>query len=263
MSHHVAATDVLHGQPVQIQGNTVSGLGDFLSLTVTLNAADMGKPAAGQKFHFIAAFRVSGNKRAGHYGTVPLEREHTVHGQSEKIGTAAGLTAALLHNGGPQCVEPFSRDRRYGKNGSLLQERSLQKVPHVLLGQLQHVGVHHVDLGQRHNAVTHAEQRADFQMFAGLRHDSLVGGNDQQNEIYTGGSGHHGTHETLMSRHVHNAHALPSGKIGVGKTQFYGDAAALFFAETVAIYTCKCPDERCLAVVDMPGGSHDDRHDGS
>ena len=56
---------------------------------------------------------------------------------------------------------------------------------------------------------------------------------------------------------------LAAGKIDIRKAEFYGDAAALLFAEAVAIYTRKRPDERSLAVVDVPGGSHDDRHDGS
>ena len=84
---------------------------------------------------------------------------------------------------------------------------------------------------------------------------------DQQHEVDAGGSGHHGAHEAFVTGHVHDAHAFSAGKIGVGKTQFNGDAAALFLAETVAVYSRKRPDERRLAVVDMTGGSHDDRHD--
>lgn len=241
----------------------MTGLGNILRTAVTLDAAYVRELSARQKLHLVAALRGTGNQRSRDHGPVSLEGEHAVHGQPEEIGPTLRLTAALLDYGGAKRVEALAGHGRHGENGSILKEGSLEKVAHVFLGKFPHVGVDHVYLGKRHDAVLHAEQRAYLKMFAGLRHDALVGGNDEQHEVYAGSPGHHGAHEFFMTRHVHDAHALSAGKIGIGESQLYGDAAALLFAETVAVYTCKRPDERRFSVVDMTCGSHDDGHDSS
>lgn len=66
-----------------------------------------------------------------------------------------------------------------------------------------------------------------------------------------------------MPRHVHNAHAFTTRQIGVGKAQFYGDAAPLLFAKSVAVDAGERPHQRSLAVVDMTGSTHDNSHGNS
>ena len=78
-------------------------------------------------------------------------------------------------------------------------------------------------------------------MFAGLGHDALVGGNNKHNHVNARRPGHHVFDKTLVPRHVHNAKALPAGKLHPGKAQFYGDTPAFFFLQPVAVYTRKRP----------------------
>ena len=49
----------------------------------------------------------------------------------------------------------------------------------------------------------------------------------------------------------------------MGEAQLNGDAAPLLFAEAVAVYSGEGSHQRSLAVVDMPGGTHDDGHGSS
>ena len=49
--------------------------------------------------------------------------------------------------------------------------------------ELDHLVVHEVDFGQRHRSPGHAHQADHIEVFAGLRHDTLVGSDDQQCEI--------------------------------------------------------------------------------
>ena len=70
------------------------------------------------------------------------------------------------------------------------------------------VAIDEVALGQRDDAVAEAEQPQDFEMFARLRHDGIVGGDDEQGEVDAGGSGEHVLDEALVARHVHDAEAV-------------------------------------------------------
>ena len=51
----------------------------------------------------------------------------------------------------------------------------------------------------------HTQVLQDGEMLGGLRHDALVGGDDQQREVDARRAGHHGAHEVLVPGHVHDA----------------------------------------------------------
>ena len=52
-----------------------------------------------------------------------------------------------------------------------------------------------------------AEQPADREVLAGLGHDALVGGDDQQHEVDAAGAGDHRADEALVAGHVDDADA--------------------------------------------------------
>ena len=164
---------------------------------------------------------------------------------------------------GTERIQPFARYGRHGEYGRIFKEGAGQEVGHVFTGQLQHLSIHHVHLGERHKAMTHAKKRTYFKVFPSLRHHAFVGRDDEENEIDARSAGHHGTHETLVAGHIYDAHAFAAGQIGIGEAQFYGDAAALLFAEAVAVDAGERSHQRSLAVVDVTGGTQDDRHGNS
>ena len=68
--------------------------------------------------------------------------------------------------------------------------------------------VHEVALGQGDDAVAQAEQAQDFEVLARLRHDGIVGRDDEQGEVDAGGAGEHVLDEPLVAGHVHDAEAV-------------------------------------------------------
>ena len=88
----------------------------------------------------------------------------------------------------------------------------------------------------------------------------LVQSDDEEDEVYARGACDHGADEALVPRHVDEAEAHAPGKVRMGESQLDGDASALLLVEAVAVDARKGLDERCLAVVYVPGGSHDEGH---
>jgi hypothetical protein len=65
--------------------------------------------------------------------------------------------------------------------------------------------VDQIRLRQGNDSATHAQEAEDGEVLAGLRHDSFVGRDDEERQVNTRGAGHHGSHEGLMTRHIHDA----------------------------------------------------------
>ena len=57
----------------------------------------------------------------------------------------------------------------------------------------------------------------DVEMLFGLRHDAVVGGDGEQNEIDAMGAGEHVLDKTLVTRHVNNARRSAIRQIEMGK----------------------------------------------
>ena len=72
----------------------------------------------------------------------------------------------------------------------------------------QALGVHQIDLVQRHQAFAYAEQIEDLHMLAGLRHDAVVGGDHQHHEVDARRTCQHGVHEAFVARHINEAEHL-------------------------------------------------------
>ena len=95
-------------------------------------------------------------------------------------------------------------------------------------------------------------------MFAGLRHDAVVGRDDEQGEVDAGRPGEHVLDEPLVPRHVHDAQRRRVAEVEVGEPDVDGDAAGLLFGQAVAVDAGEGLDERRLAVVDVAGGAQYD-----
>ena len=141
-------------------------------------------------------------------------------------------------------------DRRVGEERVPHQFADLQR--HDLARRL----VHQVGLGQRDDAVPDAEELEDFEVLAGLRHDRVVGRDDEQRQVDAGRPGEHVLDEPLVPGHVHDAEP-ELAEVEVGEADVDGDAAGLLLRQPVAVDAGERLDERRLAVVDVPGGAED------
>ena len=95
-------------------------------------------------------------------------------------------------------------------------------------------------------------------MLACLRHDALVGGNDQQDEVDAGGAGEHVLNEPLVPRNIDDAHSPSTREVEVGKAEVDRHAPALLFFQPIRVDPGEGFDEGALAVVDVPGGADDE-----
>jgi hypothetical protein len=116
--------------------------------------------------------------------------------------------------------------------------------------------VHEVHLGQGDDADAEAEQAEDLEVLAGLGHDRVVGGDDQDREVHAGRAGEHVPDELLVAGHVHDAQAY-GAEVEVGEADVDGDTAGLFLGESIGVDAGEGADEGGLAVVDVSGGAED------
>ena len=105
--------------------------------------------------------------------------------------------------------------------------------------------------------VANAQQREDVEMLAGLRHDAVVGGDDQDHAVHAGGAGDHRLDEVLVAGHVDDADFQVGDRAG-GEAEVDRHAPLFLLLEPIGLAAGQAFDQGGLAVVDMPGGSQGD-----
>ena len=114
-----------------------------------------------------------------------------------------------------------------------------------------------IGLGDDEDRRAHAEQVNDVEMFFGLRHHAVVGGDGEEHQVDAVRAREHVADEALVARNVDDARARAVGQIEMGKAEIDRDAALLFFLEAVGVLAGQRLDQAGLAVVDMAGGADD------
>jgi hypothetical protein len=94
-------------------------------------------------------------------------------------------------------------------------------------------------------------------VFASLRLNGLVSGNDKNDKIDSTDTGQHVFDEPFMARHVYKCDAGIRSQIKVRETDVNGYASTLFFFQTVRFDAREGADESCFSVVDMSCGAGD------
>ena len=72
-------------------------------------------------------------------------------------------------------------------------------------------------------------------MFAGLRHDALVGGDDEQGCINAAHSGEHVLDKAFVAGHIDDADLAAAGQFEPGKAEVYGHATFFFFRQAIGV----------------------------
>src|SRR5690606_5035488 len=102
-------------------------------------------------------------------------------------------------------------------------------------------------------AATDAEEVHDREVLAGLGHDALVGGDDEEHDVDAGGPREHVADERLVAGDVDDGELLSVRPAEVGEAEVDGDAAALLLRQAVGVDAGERRDEGGLAVVDVAG----------
>lgn len=94
-------------------------------------------------------------------------------------------------------------------------------------------------------------------VLARLRHDAVVGSDDQQREVDAAGAGDHGVHQALVAGYVDEADAPAARRIKERIAQLDADAALFFLRQAIGIDAGEHAHQRGLAVVDVACGADD------
>ena len=185
------------------------------------------------------------------------ENERSTARRKRPSGGAAGDRLRLRRTAGAQRIDAFAADDRNrqdigsGKAGVVERLRDLGGDRFAPLDRDE------IDLGQRHDAATDAEQIDDGKVLAGLRHDAVVGRDDQQDEIDAAGTGQHVVDEFLVAGHVDEPEHSAIRRRQIGEAEVDGDAARLFFLEAIGVDPGERVHQGGLAMIDMAGGADD------
>ena len=151
----------------------------------------------------------------------------------------------------PQGSDALAGDRGHRQDIGAGQGRRLQDVCDLCLDLHASVGVDQVAFGQGNDAPLDAKKIDDRQMLGRLRHDAIIGGDDEQHEIDAGRAGQHIVNKAIMSRHIDKTDHLALAGRKIGKAEVDGDSTLFFFQQPVGIDTGQRAHERGLAMVDM------------
>ena len=161
---------------------------------------------------------------------------------------------------GLQVVEALAGDGRDGDELGVLEERLADQLSHLGLDDGSRLLVHEVRLRPHEDAAPHVEKREDGEVLARLRHDRVVGGDDEERDVDARRAGDHRPHELLVTRDVHEGEDR-SAPSRVGEAEVDRDPARLLLGEAVRVGPGQRPHERALAVVDVPCGADENaRH---
>jgi hypothetical protein len=89
----------------------------------------------------------------------------------------------------------------------------------------------------------------------GLRHDALVGGDDEKGHVDPRGTGEHVLDEPFVTGDIHHAGLEVYAQGERREAQIDRDAAPLFFLPAIGVHAREGLHQRGLAVVDMAGGA--------
>ena len=179
------------------------------------------------------------------------------HARNARILGVPGMRRHLVE-GGAQLVEAGARAARYAHDGRLREWRAAETVANLIGHERAPFLVDEVGLGHGHNGVAHAEQLEHGEMLDRLRHDAVVGGDDDERDVDARCARHHVAHKALVTRHVDHAERASARQHELGEPELDGDAASLLLGEAVGIGAREGAHERRFAVVDVPGGSQNE-----
>src|ERR1700677_2059522 len=154
---------------------------------------------------------------------------------------------------------------RTDRKNVAVKKRAANKCLYLRVDCFEPRRAHGIDFGDCRQTSTNAEQRADSEMFFGLRLDSLFSGDDQHDGVDATGSRKHVADEQTVSRHVDKTDSQPSS-IGCDciqrrEAKIDGNAAPFFLRQAISVNSGERTDQGRLAVIDMAGGSNDDGSD--
>ena len=242
--------------PGEVEARPLAGRGLPPLLAMHFDATDTDLASFGQERQPVVHGDPPAVERPRHDRAEPLDREGAVEKEARRplLARRPVHAASRLRESGLQLRNPRAGHRRDGDDRRAFEESPLHEFADLLLDERAGRGVDEVALRPGDDPRRHVEEREDGEVLARLRHDGVVGGDGEEDEIHALRAGHHRPDELLVAGHVDEREddAVPRR---VGEAEVDGDAALLLLGETVGIGAGQGFHQRALAVVDVPGGA--------
>jgi len=252
----------------EIHSDPGARLSEFFGLAVGLQSADANAARAGLDVQGLADADFAAEEGPRNHGTEALLYESAVDGEAHGAGALdAARVESKAGESGADGLEACSGMGAGGEDCMRVRiEESVCEKGSYLVAYFSKLGIRD-ELGFGYDSETAGdpEQLADGEVFACLRHDALVGSDDEHDGGDASSAGEHVADEECVAGDINEtdakSRALRRDHIEGSEAEVDGDAAAFFFGEAVGVDAGESADERGLAVVDVPGGSDDDGWD--
>ena len=178
---------------------------------------------------FITDRQLTRNDRARNDRAMPLQNERTIDRHAKPLGLAAlRYLVANRFERYLQFRDPRTRRSRCRKDRRTFEEGAFYQVFDFQFDNFAGNIVDEIGFREHDDAVLNVEQLQDFEVFAGLRHNRIVGGDDERDEVDAGCPRKHVFHEPLVAGNVDDAEVKLAER-QAGETDIDGDAAGFLF----------------------------------
>ncbi|WEF52431.1 hypothetical protein AFIC_000917 [[Pseudomonas] carboxydohydrogena] len=262
IEHHVAATDRILADLIarKIERAAIPCLPVLRGAILHMDGPHTRHPPRRTDNDLISYRNAAGEHGSRHHGARTGQCERTIDREAEtSLRRAAGPCRRRREKMRAQFRDACPGRAGHREHRRIVQRRWRQQIRDLDLNLGEALGVHHIRLCNRDRAGVDAEQIDDRQMFDGLRHDAVIGGNHQQREIDSGRTGEHVVNEAFVPRHVDKTKNAAPRHRQIGKTEIDRYAARLLFFQAIGIDARQRPHQRGLAMIDMPCGA-DNHH---
>ena len=197
------ARDVLAIETGQIEGCAIAGAGFARWPALGMDRAHAGLGARWQRHHGVADSDAAGDDAAGCHGAGAGHGEGAIHGHAEgAVAGAAGVVCCGRCEAGLERLDALAGGGGDRKDLGAFQRRVGECCGKLRLDLVAPGLIDEIDLVQGNDAVGETQQVEDREVLAGLRHDAVVGGDDEHDEIDRGRACQHGVDEAFVTGHV-------------------------------------------------------------
>src|ERR1051325_7812745 len=206
MADHLTALNRSTLGAGEIHRHALSPTGFIDGFSMDLETSHPKQIITRQTAHLFANLYRTAERGAGYDYAMALKDKCAVHRQA-KVAGWGGLGRRLQDCRDQlfQLFETLAGDRRDRKLRRIFQISADRQNVDFLFHLVNTRWRHQIGFGDHENRHLNAEQMNDVKVFLGLRHDAIVGGHGEKNEIDAVGAGEHVLDEAFVAGHVDNS----------------------------------------------------------
>ena len=227
---------------------------------VPLDAPDAYELTRWEPLQLVADGHLARDDRSGHDRPVPGDGERAVdrHPERPRVGAARGRVAEPLETFLERRDPALASARgRSPDHLGVVEERPRHQGADLFLDEVEPGRVDQVALGQGDHPPGQSQQAEDVEVLAGLRHDRVVGRDDQHRQVEPRGPREHVPDESLVTRDVHQGQVVPA-QFHRGEAEVDRDSPLPFLGQTVGVDPGQGAHQGRLPMIDVARRAQDE-----